>query len=90
MPELPDSYPGQDASILAFGDRWELITPNDDADLSQRYKYVVCGATPGAVACVDRNGTDGTFYLVAGQTLPVRPTRIKATGTVATPLYGIP
>lgn len=90
MPPLDDPYGDQARSIQVFGDRWELITPSDSADLPKKYKYVVCGATGGAVAVLDATGAAATLWAVAGQPLAFRPTRIKATGTDATPLYGVP
>lgn len=90
MTAIKDNFPGQGAAVGTFGDTWDLITPDDNADLPYLYKAIVCGTTGGAVVCLDKAGTVGTFIAIAGLPLyGVRPTRIKSTGTVATPLYGL-
>ena len=85
-----DEYPGQNGAVESYSDRFELISPNDGADLPRIYKAIVCGGTGGAVVCQDRDGTQVTAFAVAGMPLQgIRPKRILATGTVATPLIGI-
>ena len=85
-----DQYPGQDAGLSSFSKGFVDITPSDDNDLPEIYKGILCGATAGTVACLDVDGNEVSAYVSAGQILQgIRPTRIKDTGTTATPLIGI-
>lgn len=77
---ISDAYDQQEQSLLALGGGWEIVTPSDAEDLPTKYKYILCGATAGAVSCLDRTGALGHFYCQAGQPLPVRPTRILDAG----------
>ena len=86
----PDKYEGQEGGVQCFSQRFELITPSDSADLPSRYKAILCGGTGGAVVVHNHAGVSCTLYVSAGQILQgVRPTRILATSTVATPLFGL-
>lgn len=71
-------------------DSWEPIVPDDNADLPRRNnrfpRAIHCGGNSGAVTMLDANGTSAVFYLGAGFVLPVRPSRVMATGTTATGL----
>jgi hypothetical protein len=75
--------------MTALGTEWETITPNDSVDLDRVYKYIVIGATGGPVVCRDKNGTDATFQVNAGDILKCRPQRILSSGTTATPIIGV-
>lgn len=90
MGAIPDDYDHVPANLQGFGKTLTLITPSDTVDLPKRYKCILCGGTGGAVVVRDEAGTEATLYVDAGRVLDgFRPTRIKATGTVATPLYGV-
>jgi hypothetical protein len=85
-----DQYPGQDAGLSSFSKRFVAITPDDDNDLPEVYKAIGCGESCGTIACVDAEGNEVSAYIQQGGVLQgIRPTRIKATGTTATPLFGI-
>ena len=64
------------------------ITPNDGVDLEIETRQIVVGGV-GTVAMTLKSGRDVSFVCVAGQTLQVRATRVKATGTSATSLVGL-
>jgi threonine dehydrogenase-like Zn-dependent dehydrogenase len=64
------------------------ITPDDAADLAA----VTLGlnvATPGAVRVTTKGGTTASVTLVPGVILPLRVTRVWATGTTATGIVGL-
>lgn len=69
-----------------------LITPNDSTDLTDVYKYLVIGATGGniSVDAVGGSVTAAIFPVTAGGVFDlVRVKRVRATGTTATPIYGV-
>jgi hypothetical protein len=85
----PDPFAELSKGRTTIAETHAVITPADGADLPFYPKAVVCGATAGTVVVTDKAGVDATYWLEAGQTLPIRPVRIKATGTTATPLIGL-
>ena len=64
------------------------IAPNDGADLEIETRQIVVGGA-GTVTATLKSGRDVAFTCVAGQTLQIRATRVKATGTTATALVGL-
>lgn len=64
------------------------ITPDGNADLAIRPDAVYCGSA-GDVVLKGTDGTNATFAVLAGQVLPVSPTRVLAAGTTATGLVGL-
>lgn len=87
---LSDQLSEAEAGLDSFSKHFEVITPDDNADLPQYYKAILVGGTGGAVVVHNSVGTSITLFGIAGQLLTgVRPRRILATGTVATPLIGI-
>lgn len=81
-----DSYPGTDEILSAPASRFEEVTPDDSNDLDEVPKYLYIGATAGDVVLVDKDGNEATFRGEAGQQILVRPRRVKATGTTASPI----
>lgn len=59
-----------------------LVVPDDDADLPFIPKAIYVN-TSGTAAIIDHVGNEISYNLVAGSIPPIRPTRIKATGTTA-------
>jgi hypothetical protein len=87
----PDTGRGDPAT------RWEIITPDNNVDLSSRgFRSIFIGG-PGDIAAIGigdtTNGGAGTSItfrgLIAGQVLPVAPRKILATGTTATFIIGM-
>lgn len=68
--------------------RWFYITPNDDQDLPTYPRAIYVGGA-GDVAMVGRDGVECTFKDLAVDYHPLRPLRIKATGTTATDMIGL-
>ncbi len=65
------------------------ITPDDGNDLEEVSRAVYCGQA-GDVVVRTPSGNDVTFANVgAGTVLPVRATRVLATGTSAASLVGL-
>jgi hypothetical protein len=85
-----DPYQQQRKGVIAISaGALDEITPSDDDDLTVVYQYILCGATEGAVEVHDAEGNARTLWAVAGQALQFVPRRILATGTDATPLFGV-
>lgn len=60
------------------------VTPDDGADLAQVSRALYIGGA-GDVAVTLKDGSTGTFSSApAGMILPIRATRVLATGTTAT------
>lgn len=60
------------------------ITPSDTTDLTYITRAIYIGAAGNLVVTPLQGGSDVTYAVLAGQILPVRVTRVKATGTTAT------
>lgn len=86
---MQDDYPGADKAILASSDDWEEITPHDTDELPTLYKAIAVGGTGGPVVMKGKSGNAATFYFSAGEIKPLRPKIVMATGTSATPIYGL-
>lgn len=83
-----DNFTSHTKGLEAPADRGEAITPNDGADLTYTTRGIYVGGAGNIVATM--GGVDVTFTAVqAGTVLPIRATRIKATGTTATGLVGL-
>lgn len=81
-----DHFAGLAKGFDSPADEFPTAVPNDSADLPFIPRGIACGATGGAVVCVDKSGNQSTFYMNAGDVLPIRPVRIRATGTAASPI----
>lgn len=83
---IHDDYPETEESAIGASKSWAVITPDDDNDLAFVPKYIEVGATGGNVVCHDADGNAATFYFNPGEWKPIRPRRILATDTTATPI----
>lgn len=79
---MADRFEGFE-SITSNPESWGVVVPSDAADLASKPKAIHCKAA-GNVAMVGADGVEVIFAFTAGQTLNLRPTRIKATGTTVT------
>ena len=70
----------QRASALAYGSKWEAITPHDEDPIPRHYKYVLCSAD-GTAVMLDVVGTSLTLEFEAGDIIPVLPTVIHTDST---------
>jgi hypothetical protein len=84
-----DSFPGNVNALSAQAHRWAVVTPNDGADLPLGVpKAIHIGGGSGdpgegSIVCTDGDGNTATFFGRQGDFLPIRPHRIRATGTTA-------
>ncbi|WP_375450511.1 hypothetical protein [uncultured Devosia sp.] len=86
---MPDRYADYASSLESPAAHAFAVTPHDTNPLPEptRALYVGIG---GSVAAVLVSGADVLFTNVAdGSILPLRVTRIKATGTTATAILGL-
>lgn len=78
---MPDPFPNQQPSILGPAEDGFAITPHDTNDLAQTTRAIWVGAD-GNIALVTRAGTTLTLSgAKAGTLIPIRATRVLATGT---------
>lgn len=66
---------------------WAQITPNDNNEIRVPKALYIGGA--GNIVLAGADGVDGTFAVGAGATLPLRPRKVKATGTTATGILAL-
>ena len=64
------------------------ITPNDASNLAMATRAIRANGA-GDVVLVTVAGNERTCKFAAGETRPIRATRVKATGTTATGLEGM-
>jgi hypothetical protein len=65
------------------------VTPSDSINLTTEARAIYVGGA-GNLAVIMKDGTTGTFTNVpAGYPLPIRATRILATGTTATGIIAL-
>lgn len=64
------------------------VTPNDVTDLPTVTRALNAGGS-GTVHVTMQDGSDVTIFIAAGGLLPLRVTRIWATGTTATDIVGL-
>jgi len=73
-------------------DIWTTITPNDSTDIPLVNKKTPRGIYAdgaGDIVMIDKEGNEATFAFGAAEIRPLRPVRIKATGTTATGIIGL-
>lgn len=70
------------ADTGAYGVNFRVITPSDTAVLNPVPKALHFNSA-GNVALEGADGVPATFAVLAGMTLPVRPTQVLASGTTA-------
>ena len=68
-------------SLISQAEAWEVLTPSDSIDFTNVPKAIaISSATGGQFIAVDEEGNTAPFYGNPGQIIPIRPTRINATG----------
>jgi len=82
MPPL-DTYKPYSSGLESPASNFVLVTPNDAAELAVLPRFLIIG-TAGTISLTNADGQDITFPVQAGQVLPLRPTRVRTTGTTAT------
>lgn len=86
---MPDKFQYNTPSLSGPAAHAFAVTPNDSSDLSETTRALYVGNS-GSIAAVMASGTTVTFASVsAGTTLPVRVSRVLATGTTASAILGL-
>lgn len=83
---MSDNFQTHQRSLESPGDRHRVITPSDSDAVAPRPRALWCEAA-GTVSVEDRDGIVLSYTLSAGQVLPFRAVKVRATGTTAT-VYG--
>lgn len=87
---MTDKFLGQAYDLESPSQELIAITPNDGADLAVYTRAIYVGGA-GNISVIPLVGsTPVTFVgLQAGQLLPIRVKRVRATGTTATDIVGL-
>ena len=86
---MPDRFQYSTPSLSGPAAHAFAVTPNDSSDLSETTRAIYVGGA-GSVTAVMASGASVTFASVpSGTTLPVRVTRVLATGTTASTIVGL-
>lgn len=86
---MPDRFQYSTPSLSGPAAHAFAVAPNDGADLSETTRALYVG-TAGSITAVMASGSSVTFGSIAsGTVLPVRVTRVLATGTTASAILGL-
>lgn len=86
---MPDRFSDNAPSVTGSATHAFPVSPSDTTSLSETTRALYCGVG-GDVAVVLSSGAAVTFSNVpAGAILPVRATKVSATGTTAGGLLGL-
>lgn len=80
---MSDSFQNYAKGLHSPADRHFAIAPSDTVDITPRPRALYC-QTGGNLRLRDAAGTDLTYAVTAGQTIPFRAARVLLTGTTAT------
>ena len=81
---MPDTFVNNSVNLNDPAPNFELITPSDSTDMATVPRFLIVGAS-GSIKMTDRRGTTIVIQVQAG-VVPLRPSRVWATGTTATSL----
>lgn len=86
-----DRYASHAATLTGPADDVVPITPSDSADLTEAIRAIrlSMSGTAGTVRVTTRAGNVRDLPIVAGEQWTVRITRVWATGTTASGLWGL-
>lgn len=86
---MSDLFASQGTALDSPATRAVAVTPSDGADLATFARALYIGGE-GDVSCVTVGGDTVIFTAVAGGSiLPVRVSRVRATGTTATGIVAV-
>ncbi len=80
---MSDNFQAHQRGLESPADRHVAIVPSDTLPVIPRPRALWCD-TGGSLALEDAAGTVLTYTVAAGQILPFRAVRVRATGTTAT------
>lgn len=78
-----DDFNEYKASLSSPAEDVDIITPDDDNDLTNVSRAILC-AEAGTIEVVTLKGNTRTITVTAGQMLPLRVVRIRAANTTVT------
>lgn len=86
---MPDRFQTSSPSLSGPASHAFAVTPHDSNSLAETTRALYVGAA-GSVAVTMASGSNATFAgLAGGSILPVRATKVLATGTTATDIVGL-
>ena len=86
---MPDRFQNSSPSLSGPAAHGFAVTPNDSTTLAETTRALYVGSA-GAIAVLMASGASVTFAGVpAGTMLPVRVSKVMATGTSATDIIGL-
>jgi hypothetical protein len=86
---MPDRFQNSSPSLSGPATHGFAVTPHDTNVLSETTRALYVGAA-GTLAVVMASGASVTFSgLASGTVLPVRATKVMATGTTAADILGL-
>jgi len=86
---MPDRFQNSSPSLSGPAAHGFAVTPNDSTTLAETTRALYVGAA-GAIAVLMASGASISFAAVpAGTMLPIRVTKVMATGTTATDILGL-
>jgi len=78
---MPDKSFDNQNDLTSQGETWDVLTPDDDNDLSFVPKAVcISSATGGQFVARGEDGVEAPFYGNPGQVISIRPVRILEAG----------
>jgi hypothetical protein len=83
-----DTFQNYADSVSAPATKWFAITPSDSTDLAITPKAIFIGGA-GNISLTGADGVSVAFPVSAGQVLPLRAVRVRATNTTATGIVGL-
>jgi len=83
-----DPFSNNASTSTSQSRRWAAITASDAADLDTFPRAIRCNGA-GNLVLRGTDGVDVTFAVSAGETLPLQPSRVMATGTTATGIVAL-
>lgn len=83
---MPDQHHFAAEGLTSPADNQVTITPSDSTDLAFTSRAIRVGVGGTLVVTPASGGSDVTYTVYNGEVLPIRVTRVKATGTTATNL----
>lgn len=83
---MPDQHSNFVEGLTSPADNQVAITPSDSTDLAFNSRAIRIGVGGTLVVTPAGGGSDVTYTVYNGEVLPIRVSRVKATGTTATNL----
>ena len=79
---MSDNFKGHQRGLDSPGESHQAITPHDTDPVVPRPRALWCNSA-GSLVLEDAAGTALTYFVQAGQIIPFRAVKVRATGTTA-------